>query len=51
MPPNDIRTVIALRDSKFTPGSKHNPIAYTNMLEVLHKTVELETVVDDKPEL
>lgn len=51
MPEKDISTVMALLISNFTPGSRQRPITYTKILDVLHKTVELETAVEDNPAL
>ena len=51
IPAKEINTVNAFIILNLTPGRRQSPIIYTKMLEVLQSTVELETAVEDSPEL
>jgi hypothetical protein len=49
IPEKETQTIKAFRILNFTSSKRRIPNMYTNMLEVLQRTVELDTDVDDKP--
>ena len=51
MPEKETSTMNAFKGEKLEPANKHNPNRYTNMLELLLKTVLAETDVVAKPAL
>ncbi len=51
IPEKETQTIKALRKLNFTSSNKIIPNMYTKILEVLQSTVELETDVEERPEL